>query len=282
MALYVVDGTFELFRCFHGAPRVKNASGREVGAVRGLAHTLISLLRREDLTHVAVAFDSGVSRVRRGDMSPGALIRGQLPLALDVCRALGISVWPMKRCQADDALASAAVRYRNEVERVVICSSDKDFFQCIMGERVVVWNRITKKIMNETLLRNHYGVTPTQFPSFLALVGDPSDGIPGIPGFGRQTTASILDAFSRLEDIPTDASRWPGVRGRRKLAQVYCERRQEALLYRELSTLRQDIPLVDRIEDLHWRGADRLAFSQLISDLSDDDLAKRTLHFRLS
>ena len=215
--VHLVDGTFELFRCFHGAPRHVNAKGEEVGAVRGLLHTLLSLLKADDSSHVAVAFDA--LPAVRGPVKdePGILIRRQAPLAMDAVRALGIPVWPMVRFQADDALATGA-RVLSEdaaVTRVLLCTSDTDLFQCIRGERVVVLNRITKTITDEAAFRDRYGVVPSQLPDYLALVGAPAKGLPGVPRWGK-TDSERHARTLRGDRADTRGSGGLGTRGRRQ------------------------------------------------------------------
>jgi len=281
--LYLVDGTFEIFRCFHGAPRAKNADGDEVGAARGLFHTMASLLREDGLTHVAIAFDSVVSRVDARDTSDSALLRSQYPFAADIGRALGITIWPMSRYQADDAIATAARRFAADprIDQVVICSSDNDFAQCVEGRRITIWNRVTKARLDEDGVRMKFGVSPAVIPEYLALVGDPSDGIPGIPGFGPKAAAAILNRFGGIDEIPADHEKWGvPIRNRPSLAAMLSERRREALLYRDLSTLRTDVPLPDALDDLEWHGADREKVEDVARRLDDAELLKRTIRYR--
>jgi 5'-3' exonuclease len=269
VSLYLVDGTFELFRCFHGAPRHR-IGGQEVGAVRGLLWTLVSLLRTPDLTHVALAFDR-MPRPRPGDAGADALIRGQASLAADVVRALGIVFWPAVRWQADDLLATGAARYAAEVDRLVLCSTDKDLSQCVRGQRVVLLDRIRKRETDEDGVRERFGVAPAQMPDWFALVGDPSDGLAGLPGWGPKAAGAVLTAHGRVEDIPLDPARW-GVtlRGAERLAAVLAERRDEAILYRDLSILRTDLPLPQTLADLSWRGA-HASLRALARDLEVED-----------
>ena len=281
--VYLVDGTFELFRCFHGAPRHTNADGEEVGAVRGLLHTLLSLLkgakaRLDDATSafVAVAFDP-LPAARGGPTTdPGTLIRRQSPLALDAVRALGIPLWPMVRFQADDALATGARRLGadDDVDQVVICTTDTDLFQCIRGERVVVLDRIRKTSTDEARFRKRYGIAPWQFPDYLALVGAPAKGLPGIPGWGPKSAAGMLEAHGRIEDFPaTDG--WTGLPRRRRLAAEFVARRDEALLVKRLATLRDDLPLDCSLAALAWRGLDDERLRGVVAKAEADDLWKR-------
>ena len=282
-ALYLIDGTFEIFRCFHAAPHVPNAVGQEVGASRAFFHTMASLLREEDLTHVAIAFDSVVSRVSRSDRSNSALIRSQFPIAADIARALGMTVWPMSRFQADDALATGANRWASDatLDRTVICSNDNDFAQCVIGDRVIVWNRIKKTRMNERDVLVKFGVRPAYIPEYLALVGDPSDGIPGIPGFGPKATVTLIDRYGHLEGIIDNVECWDvTVRGKDNLAATLIDRANEALLYRNLSMLRTDVPLPEKLDDLVWQGANRESVVAVVETMEDPSLLERTIHYR--
>lgn len=282
-ALYLVDGSFELFRCFYGAPRAERADGQPVGAARGLVHTLTSLLRQDDLTHVAIAFDNLFARGGR-DADDTEIVRRQYPLALDICRALGIRLWAMNsRYQADDALACAAARFVDDdrLERLVICSADNDFAQCVRGDRVVVWNRIRDRWWAESDVVQKFGVAPQRIPDYLALVGDRSDGIPGLPGFGSRGAAQLINRFGRIEDIPAKAADWDvDVRGAAKLAAMLQQRRQEAVLYRNLSVRGGDVPLPDCLDDLLWTGAIRESVEAMAETLDDPSLLERTIRFR--
>lgn len=281
--VYLVDGTFELFRCFHGAPRHTNAGGEEVGAVRGLLHTLLSLLkgakaRLDDAAsaHVAVAFDPLPSARGGPATDPGTLIRRQSALALDAVRALGIPLWPMVRFQADDALATGARRLDADadVDQVVICTTDTDLFQCIRGERVVVLDRIRKTSTDEARFRERYGIAPWQFPDYLALVGAPAKGLPGIPGWGPKSAAGMLEAHGRIEDFPATDD-WTGLPRRRRLAAEFVARRDEALLVKRLATLRDDLPLDCSLTALAWHGLDDERLRRVVAKAEADDLWER-------
>jgi 5'-3' exonuclease len=284
--LYLVDGSFELFRCFYGAPQAESTDGRQVGAVRGLFQTLASLLREPGLTHVAVAFDNLMAlRVRDG--SDTELVRSQYDLALETVRALGMSLWPMNsRFQADDALATAAARYADDpaLEQVVICSADADFAQCVRGNRVVVLNRITKTLLSETDVVSRYGVIPERIPEYLALVGDRSDGVPGIPGFGPKAAATLINRYGKLENVPVDEEApWDvGIRGVTRLIATFRARRLEALLYRNLSIRGLGVPLPHSLEDLRWMGASQQLVADLAESLEDPALLARTIRYRES
>ena len=281
--VHLVDGTFELFRCFHGAPRHVNARGEEVGAVRGLLHTLLSLLKTDDLSHVAVAFDALPSARGPVKDEPGILIRRQAPLALDAVRALGIHVWPMVRFQADDALATGA-RVLGEdaaVERVLLCTSDTDLFQCIRGERVVVLNRIAKTITNEAAFRERYGVGPAQLPDYLALVGAPAKGLPGVPRWGKRTATAMLERYRAIEGIPKNPADWePTVAGKTRLAAELLARRDEALLVKRLATLRDDLPIDCSLGTLAWQALDEPRLQRVADRAEASDLWPRINRWR--
>ena len=282
--VHLVDGTFELFRCFHGAPRHTNARGEEVGAVRGLLHTLLSLLKADDVSHLAVAFDALPAAPRAtGPAEPGLLIRRQAALALEAVRALGIRLWPMVRFQADDALATGArvLRGNSAVDQVVLCTTDTDLFQCIRGDRVVVLDRIRKHITDEAAFRSRYGVAPTQFPDYLALVGAPSKGLPGVPGWGPRTSAAMLDCYATVEGIPADATDWvPKLAGKARLADELRERRDEALLVKRLATLRDDLPIDCSLGALAWRSLDESRLRRVVARAEASDLWPRIERWR--
>ena len=255
MHLYLVDGTFELFRCFHGAPRAQDADGNEIGACRALLWTLAKLLRTDGLTHVAFAMDR-MTRPAKKDGSADALLREQNPLAADVVRALGIALLPMSRYQADDALATGAARWADDVGRVVICTRDKDLLQSVRGDRVVLLDRTRDVVTDEDAVRARFGIAPSQIPDFHALVGDPSDGLAGLPGWGPKAAAAALQRWGDVASIPTDRDAFAeaGLRGGARLHAGLVERRLELLLARNLSVRRADVPLPHTLDDLRWRG----------------------------
>ncbi|HEY3236760.1 MAG TPA: hypothetical protein VGJ84_18725, partial [Polyangiaceae bacterium] len=201
MKVHLIDATFELFRAFFGAPRKNNAGGREVGAAVGLLRTLVVLLRGPEVTHLACAFDHVIESFRN-ELFPGYKtsegvdpeLLAQFDLAEQVSSALGIVTWPMVEFEADDALATAAARYNRDarVEQVVICSPDKDFAQCVIGDRVVCWDRMRQRILGEAGVKEKFGVGPASIPDLLALTGDAADGIPGIPRWGRKSAGTLL------------------------------------------------------------------------------------------
>ncbi len=290
MNVHLVDGTYELFRAFYAVPSAKNAAGLEVGAVRGLARSMLALTREPGASHVAVAFDHVIESFRN-DLFDGYKtgdgidpdLWGQFELAERVCRALGLVVWPMIEFEADDALASAAARFAQlpEVEQIFIASPDKDLAQCVVGTRVVCLDRMRKKVLDEAGVSEKFGVTPAQIPDYLALVGDSADGIPGVPRWGAKSAAAVLSAYGTLENIPDSAASWSiPVRGAAALAQSLAGLRKEALLYKRLATLRVDVPLPENLADLRYRGARRAALEAIAAELSDDSLVTRAPEFQ--
>jgi 5'-3' exonuclease len=283
---YLIDGTYELFRCFFGAPPARSPDGREVGAVRGLARTLLSLLRGESVGHAGIAFDTVIESFRNqlfpgyktGDGLPADLV-AQFPLAEEAAAALGLVVWPMIEFEADDALASAAALAAADprVDQVVIASPDKDFAQCVRGARVVCLDRMRSRTMDEAAVVQRFGIGPASIPDYLALVGDDADGIPGLPGWGARSTSLVLARYGHIEAIPADAAAWGvAVRGARSLAGVLAASRDAALLYRRLATLRTDAPLgIAGVDDLAWRGARRELLEPLCAALGDPGLLEQ-------
>ncbi|MFN3240545.1 MAG: 5'-3' exonuclease H3TH domain-containing protein [Planctomycetota bacterium] len=261
--VHLVDGTYELFRSFFGAPPAQAPDGREVGAVRGLLSSMGALLRDEFTSHVAVAFDTVVESFRNELFDGYKTGEGmdedlwaQFPLAERAVQALGCVVWPMVEFEADDGLAAGAVRFAADerVERVYICTPDKDLGQMV-GGKVVQYDRKQQKLYDEDAVYEKFGVPPESIPDYLALVGDAQDGIPGLPKWGAKSTAAVLVGYGHLEQIPDDADDWQvEVRGRKGLADVLRAHRSEAELYRTLATLRTDVPLQESLDDLQWRG----------------------------
>ncbi len=264
MKVHLVDGTYELFRAHYGAPPATDATGREVGATRGLVRSLAALLADPEVTHVAAAFDTVIESFRNalfagyktGEGIEPALL-AQFALAERAARLLGICVYGMVDFEADDALATAAHRLfaAPEVEQIVICSPDKDLAQCVVGRRVCGFDRLRETLLDEGGVVEKFGVPPRSIPDWLALVGDAADGIPGIPRWGKKGAAVVLARYERLEAIPLDASAWDvSVRGAASLAENLKARRDDALLYRTLATLRTDVPIPCEPADLEWRG----------------------------
>jgi 5'-3' exonuclease len=285
MHVHLVDGTFELFRAYYGSPPSTTADGREVGAVRGLVRSLLALLGERDVTHVAIAFDHVIESFRN-DLYPGyktgegidPKLYEQFGPVEDACRALGVVTWPMVGFECDDALATAAARFSADraVERVVICSPDKDLTQCVDGTRVVCLDRLRRKTLDESGVIEKFGVRPASIPDWLALVGDSADGFPGIPRWGAKSASTLLAAYEHLEAIPLAAADWRvAVRGAEALAASFAARRDDALLFRRLATLRTDVPLSEPLEDLRWRGPDASALAALAEQWGDGVIVDR-------
>ena len=264
MKLHLVDGTYELFRAHFAMPPLSSPDGRPVAAVRGLVQTLLLLLRQPDVTHLACAFDHVIESFRN-DLFPAYKdgrgipeeLAAQFDLAEEAVQALGLTVWPMMEFEADDALATAAVRWQSdpEVDQVVICSPDKDLCQLVSGDRVVCLDRRREIVLDEPAVIKKFGVRPGSIPDYLALVGDSADGIPGIPRWGAGGTAKVLAHYGHIEDIPAGSEEWGvQVRGAKVLAQNLSEMREEAILYKKLATLRTDVPISEVFSDMRWRG----------------------------
>jgi 5'-3' exonuclease len=286
--VHLVDGTYELFRMFYGAPSASAPDGREVGATRALLRSLLSLLMDPEVTHIGVAFDHVIESFRNdlfdgyktGDGVDPALM-SQFELAESAVRALGVVAWPMVEFEADDAIASAAHAFASDVDQVVICSPDKDFAQCVDGVRVVIHDRRQRIVYDEDGVRAKFGVGPSSIPDYLALVGDTADGIPGIPKWGPKAAATLLSEYEHLERIPDEASAWNvAVRGAEALAHSLRESRGEAVLFKLLATLRTDAPLDARFDQLEWRGADRSTLSAFCDTIGDDSFVGRVTRFR--
>lgn len=265
MKIHLVDGTYELFRSHFGAPPKKAPDGREVGATLGLLRSLLLLLSSPEVTHVAVAFDHVIESFRN-QLYPGyktgegvdPVLLAQFPLAEKAAESLGLAVWPMVKFEADDAIATAAVRFKKikSVEQIVICSVDKDLTQMVDGRRIVCWDRRREIILDEKGVAEKFGVRPESIPDYLALVGDSADGYPGIQGWGAKSAAAVLAKFKHIESIPKDPAKLPLGLGRATtLVENLQNNYKDALLFRELSTLRTDVPLKENLADLEWRGA---------------------------
>lgn len=279
--VHLVDGTFELFRCYFGAPAASAPDGREVGAVRGLLRSLHALIRNEPVTHGAVAFDTVIESFRN-DLFPGYKtgaglpdeLTSQFPLAEQAAAALGLVVWGMIEFEADDAIAAAVALCAREpeVDQVVIVSPDKDFAQCVSGRRVVCFDRPRRRMIDEEGVLDKFGVAPASIPDYLALVGDDADGIPGLPGWGPRSSSVVLARHRHIDAIPADPARWEvAVRGARGLAETLEKMREEARLYRRLATLRTDVPLgIAGARDLVWRGARRELLEPFCRSLGDE------------
>src|SRR5215467_10635124 len=263
MNIHLVDGTYELFRYYYAVPPARDADGREVGAVRGVLNSVLGMIKA-GATHVAVATDHIIESFRNQLWAGYKTSEGidpdlwsQFPILEETLAAAGIVVWPMVEFEADDALAAAAVSAARDprVERVVICTPDKDLAQCVSGTRIVQLNRRTRTTLDETGIIEKFGVSPVSIPDYLALVGDSADGYPGLSGWGAKSSAAVLAKFIHLESIPKDSSEWHvNVANAGALALTLRENWNDALLFRRLATLRTDIPLFDNVDQLHWNG----------------------------
>ncbi|MBT9554800.1 MAG: flap endonuclease [Myxococcales bacterium] len=280
--LYLVDGTFELFRAHYGAAR----DGRTPGpfdAVAGIVRSVTQLLSRHGATHVAVAFDHVIESFRN-DLFAGyksgegidPVLRAQFEPAEAAMTALGVVMWPMVEFEADDAIATAAARFGGEAE-IVIASPDKDLMQCVRGTHVTTWDRIRDRHFDDAAVREKFGVGPASIPDFLALVGDTSDGIPGLPKWGEKSAAAVLARWVHLDAIPDDHADWDcTVRGAPGLAATLREQRENALLYRTLATLRTDVPLAEtHLDALRWTSADLAALEGVAEACNDPGLLAR-------
>jgi 5'-3' exonuclease len=282
--VHLVDGTYELFRHFYGAPAHRNAAGQEVAAVRGVLGSVLQLLA-EGATHVGVATDHVIESFRN-DLWPGYKtgegvdpdLKSQFWPLEDALTAMGVVVWAMIDDEADDALASAtAVAAEDErVEQVVICTPDKDLGQCVRGSRVVQMDRRKRVIVDEEGVIAKFGVPPESIPDYLALVGDSADGFPGMPGWGAKSAASVLARWRRIEDIPPSPADWDvAVRGASKLSTALREGYDHALLFKRLATLRVDRSLLGSVDELLWRGPTP-DFVRVCSQFDAETLPRRT------
>jgi len=263
MEVHLVDGTYELFRHFYALPSARDREGREVAAARGVLRSVLGMMKA-GATHVAVATDHIIESFRN-DLWPGYKtgdgidpdLWSQFPLLQEILAAAGMVVWPMVEFEADDALAAAAAIADRDarVDRVIICTPDKDLAQCVRGTRVVQLNRRTKATSDETAVVAKFGVLPESIPDYLALVGDAADGYPGLPGWGAKSTAAVLAKFLHIESIPADSRDWHvNASNAGGLAATLANQRELALLFRTLATLRTDIPLFEDVDQLRWQG----------------------------
>jgi len=263
MDVFLVDGTYELFRHFHAVPAAKDVNGREIGAVRAVVRSILSLIEH-GATHIGVATDHVVESFRNSiyagyKTSEGvpANLLSQFPVLEEMLEAMGVTVWPMVYYEADDALASAAAKAATDerVSHAIICTPDKDLSQCVVGTRVVQWDRRRRGLRDEAGVETKFGVKPESIPDYLAVLGDSADGFPGMPGWGQKAAATTLSRYRRLENIPKDWREWhPAISNARHLATSLFARWNEALLYRMLATLRLDVPVFASVDDLCWKG----------------------------
>jgi 5'-3' exonuclease len=286
MKLHLVDATFELFRAFYSRPARQAPDGRPVNAVQGLIDSMLSLLREDDLTHIAAATDY-VIESWRNDVFPGykssaGIDRALLAQFRDAERALdalGIPVWPMVEDEADDGIATAVARFADDprLEQVIVCSVDKDLAQLVDDERIVLRDRMRRVTYDEAGVIAKFGVKPASIPDYLALVGDSSDGFPGLPGWGSKSAGAVLAKFEHLEAIPPSVLDWQlDIRNASRLAATLAEQREAALLYRTLAILKRDAAIdTTSLDDLEWRGVPRATFLALCEELGLDTVRER-------
>jgi 5'-3' exonuclease len=263
MDVYLIDGTYELFRHFFAVPSAKDGNGQEIGAVRGVVGSVLGMIEG-GATHLGVATDHVVESFRN-DLYPGYKtsegvdpeLLSQFPILEEALRAMGVVVWPMVEFEADDALASAAAKAARDerVKQVLICTPDKDLSQCVVGTRVVQLDRRQNIVRDEAGVVAKFGVGPGSIPDYLGVVGDSADGFPGVKGWGAKGAALVLSRYPKLEEIPKDWREWdPSIRKARGLAEALFAAWEDAILFRRLATLRMDVPVFDTVEDLRWKG----------------------------
>ena len=290
MDIYLIDGTYELFRYFYAVPSSKDASGQEIGAVRGVLGSILTMIE-SGATHVGVATDHVIESFRN-DLYPGyktgegvdAALLSQFSILEKALQSMGVLVWPMVKFEADDALASAAAKAAKDkrVRQVIICTPDKDLSQCVVRSRVVQLDRRREILRDEAGVIAKFGIKPSSIPDYLAMVGDSADGYPGIPGWGSKAAAAVFSRYRHLEDIPKDWRRWdPTVRRARPLAEALFAAWDDAVLFRTLATLRVDVPVFKSIDDLLWRGPAR-DFKRTSERLRAPNLLKRALAMKAS
>jgi 5'-3' exonuclease len=264
MEVHLVDGTYELFRHYFALPSARDGDGREVAAARGVLASVMGMIRA-GATHIAVATDHIIESFRN-ELWPGYKtsegvepeLLAQFPLVEEMLSNAGVVVWPMVEFEADDALAAGAVAAARDerVERVIVCTPDKDLAQVVCGKRIVQLNRRTRVTFDEAAIVAKFGVPPDSIPDYLALVGDSADGYPGLPGWGPKSSAGVLAKFRHLESIPADVDEWHvDVANARGLARTLAAERDRAMLFRTLATLRTDIPLFRNVDELKFEGS---------------------------
>jgi 5'-3' exonuclease len=283
MDVYLIDGTYELFRHFFAVPSAKDAGGQEIGAVRGVLTSVLSMLEK-GATHLGVATDHVVESFRNelypnyktSEGVPEELL-SQFPILEEALASMGVKVWPEVYFEADDALASAAAKAAGDerVGQVLICTPDKDLAQCVAGTRVVQLDRRREILRDETGVVEKFGVRPQSIPDYLAVVGDSADGYPGIAGWGLKAATLVLSQYPHLEDIPRDWQAWhPSIKRARALCKSLFSAWDDALLFRTLATLRLDAPVFDSVEDLRWKGP-RQNFEDTCTRIKAPDLLRR-------
>jgi 5'-3' exonuclease len=277
--LHLLDGTYELFRSHYGRrDTVIGPDGADLKATLGIMESTLALLREPGVTHLGASFDTVIESFRNvmfpaykssAGMDPDLL--AQFPIAETALEAIGVVVWRNVEFEADDAIATAAIRWVEDVEQVVIATPDKDLNQLVIGERIVTYNRREQKILDEAAVVEKFGIHPESIPDYLALVGDTADGVPGLPGWGAKSAATVLSRYPRLELIPESVADWGvTVRSGDKLAAVLRDNQEAVHLFRELTTLRLDVPIEESLADLEWKGVPRAQFESFCTSVGFD------------
>ncbi|HSR44931.1 MAG TPA: 5'-3' exonuclease H3TH domain-containing protein [Acidimicrobiia bacterium] len=289
MQLHLLDATYELFRAYFGKrPTRTSPTGQDVTAVHGLIDSTLSLLREPEVTHVAAFFDTVIESFRNelydgyktGEGIAEELF-AQFPLAERSLEAIGVRVYRMDEFEADDGIAAAALRFTDEVDRVVMLSPDKDLSQVVVGHHIVAYDRLRQRLLDEAGVWEKFGVAPESIPDYLALVGDSADGIPGIPSWGAKSASLLLAEYRHIEQIPPDERSWRvTVRGAARLAENLRENIEDARLFRTLTTLRYDVPIEEDLQDLEWMGAPREEYLSLCEELGFESLQDRPHRWR--
>lgn len=285
MQVHLIDGTYELFRHFFAVPPTADLSGQEIGAVRGVLHSVLSMIER-GATHLGVATDHVIESFRN-ELYPGYKdsegvapeLLSQFPIIEDALTAMGVKLWPMVYFEADDALAAAAAKASTDerVDQVIICTPDKDLSQCVVGDRVVQLDRRREITRNETGVVEKFGVTPESIPDYLAVVGDSADGFPGVSGWGPKSAALALSRYHHLETIPKDWRSWhSSIRGAERLARSLFSSWSDALLFKTLATLRLDVPVFESVDELEWTGPAE-DFEALCNQMKSADIFNRAI-----
>ena len=281
--LHLIDGTYELFRAHFGAPPRQTPQGWEIGAVHGILQSTLNLLAEPEVTHIGAAFDTVIESFRNdmydgyktGEGTPPELF-DQFPVAERAMEAIGVPVWSMIEQEADDGLAAAAVKFADQVDRVIILSPDKDMTQLFSHPRIVGFDRRNQKLVDAAGVMEKFGVRPESIPDYLGLVGDTADGFPGLPGWGAKSASTLLARYGTIEAIPASEDDWDvTVRGAAKLAATLREQMDLALLFKDIATLRTDAEIPQSLEDLRWKGAHREEFHALCDELGFDSIKNR-------
>jgi 5'-3' exonuclease len=293
MNVHLIDGTYELFRHFFAVPSVLDSNGQEIGAVRGVMASVLSMIER-GATHLGVATDHVVESFRNELYSGYKTSEGvppellsQFPILEEALQAMGVVVWPMVYFEADDALASAAVQAAKDdrVQQVFVCTPDKDLSQCVVGTRIVQLDRRRDILRDEAGVVAKFGVSPPSIPDYLAVVGDTADGYPGLPGWGAKAAAVTFAQYTHLEGIPKDWKEWhPSIKKARSLCESLLNQWDDALLFRTLATLRLDVPVFATVDDLRWQGPqenfEKICTRMKLLDLNERVVAARSMASR--